>query len=268
MSSLFGKIARKTGLYGAIRYTWLYEVIQRVRNPAYFKMLNDEEAFYRKLVAGFDVDLIFDVGANEGSKAEVFSRIARRVVCFEPDPRLAEHLRRRFKGRPNVTVEQCGISNREGKAELHAYDGGSAYNTFNQRQHELVVGRHSLHQIIQVPVVTLDKMIERYGRPDYLKIDVEGHELEVLEGLSEPVSLLSYEANLPEFCAETCDVARRLSQVGGEGVRFAVWGSGYDATGEYPYSFEGLCKMIMGPESPSYLEVFVRSPAGELVDGL
>jgi hypothetical protein len=104
MISFIGKIARLSGLYGALRYTWVYEVVQRLRDPAHARKLNEEEHFYRELLAGLKVDLIFDVGANVGDKAEVFSRIAGRVVCFEPDPRLAEHLRRRFRNRPQVVV--------------------------------------------------------------------------------------------------------------------------------------------------------------------
>jgi FkbM family methyltransferase len=262
MSSLFGKVARKTGLYSALRYSWIYTVIQRFRNPEHLRKLNEEEVFYRTLLAGRNVELIFDVGANVGDKAEVFSRIARRVICFEPDPRLAEHLRRRFRGCSRLVVEQCGVSDREGIAELHAYDGGSAYNTFNQRQHELVTGEHLQHELIQVPLVTLDGMISRYGRPDFIKIDVEGHEREVLAGLSKAVPLLSYEANLPAFSEETCDVARRVVEIMGPGVAFAVVGSGYQMTGEYPHGVDSLCALIMKPDAPSYLEVFARLTNG------
>jgi FkbM family methyltransferase len=259
MNSFIGKFARKTGLYGALRYSWIYAVIQRFRNPEHLRKLNEEEAFYRMLV-GRNAELIFDVGANVGDKAEVFSRIARRVICFEPDPRLAEHLRCRFRGCSRVVVEQCGVSDRDGSAELHAYDGGSAYNTFNKRQHELVAGDHHQHELFQVPLVTLDEMISRYGRPDFIKIDVEGHEREVLAGLSKTVPLLSYEANLPSFSEETCEVARRVVEIMGEEVAFAVGGSGYQMTGEYPLGIDSLCALIMKPDAPSYLEVFARRP--------
>ena len=46
---------------------------------------------------------------------------------------------------------------------------------------------------VTVPVTTLDDLIESYGRPDFLKIDVEGFELDVLKGLSSSVRLLSLE---------------------------------------------------------------------------
>ena len=44
-------------------------------------------------------------------------------------------------------------------------------------------------------VVTLDFLIDEFGVPDYVKIDVEGFDLEVLRGLSRPIALLSFEFN-------------------------------------------------------------------------
>lgn len=43
----------------------------------------------------------------------------------------------------------------------------------------------------------LDALIEQWGRPDYIKVDVEGAELSVLQGLQPPVRFLSFEALLP-----------------------------------------------------------------------
>src|SRR5262249_60695009 len=48
---------------------------------------------------------------------------------------------------------------------------------------------------IEVNVVTLDSLIDEFGVPDYIKIDVEGFDLEVLRGLSQPIALLSVEFN-------------------------------------------------------------------------
>ena len=64
-----------------------------------------------------------------------------------------------------------------------------------------------------VRVVTLDGLIRDYGIPSYIKIDVEGFELEVLSGLSQPVPMLSVEY-LPGFIHLTHKVLDRLDQLG------------------------------------------------------
>jgi hypothetical protein len=48
-------------------------------------------------------------------------------------------------------------------------------------------------QKIDIQIITLDLLIKKYGFPRYLKIDVEGHELEVLRGLSHKVGIISIE---------------------------------------------------------------------------
>jgi FkbM family methyltransferase len=49
-----------------------------------------------------------------------------------------------------------------------------------------------------VPILPLDAAVQCFGTPDYCKIDVEGWEYEVLEGLSSPVRLISFEFHLSE----------------------------------------------------------------------
>jgi hypothetical protein len=56
-------------------------------------------------------------------------------------------------------------------------------------------------QQLVVPIITLDSLIARFGEPAYVKIDVEGYEMDVLRGLSSQPRLLSFEFHNAELDA-------------------------------------------------------------------
>ena len=62
-------------------------------------------------------------------------------------------------------------------------------------------------------MTTLDKLIEKYGEPVFIKIDVEGFELEVLKGLTRPVKLLSYEYTVPEQIDRVIECMEQIQKV-------------------------------------------------------
>jgi hypothetical protein len=88
---------------------------------------------------------------------------------------------------------------------------------------------------VEVEVLPLDDLIGKFGTPDFVKIDVEGMESEVLAGLSDPVPALSFEF-LPAAIESALDAIRRTEELGSyeynysmvETMRFALssWVSG------------------------------------------
>lgn len=182
-----------------------------------------EVAFYRQLLRdlGGSARLIFDVGANNGEKTEVYLALGAAVVAVEPTPELAAYLRERFGTNPKVTVLGCAASNAAGTAQLWRVNNSAAMNTISQKNAEILASgvnartpdhsKPELGERVDVETRTLDSLIDQFGPPDYIKIDVEGHEREVIAGLSRPVPLLSFEANLPEFLPETLEIIERLA---------------------------------------------------------
>ena len=65
---------------------------------------------------------------------------------------------------------------------------------------------------IKVTTKTLDDLINTFGVPAFMKIDVEGYELKVLQGLSVPVPLISFEHS-PEMIDEARNCAQRLQEI-------------------------------------------------------
>jgi hypothetical protein len=68
-----------------------------------------------------------------------------------------------------------------------------------------------------VQTITLEDMMRDYGRPFYIKIDVEGYEAAVLRGLRSPVPYISFEVNLPEFKPEALECIELLENVAAQG---------------------------------------------------
>lgn len=116
--------------------------------------------------------LVCDIGAFKGSYLFWLSRWAGRVVAFEPQPDLADNLKR--LAAPNVTIETKGVSSTSGKLGFHVPDGAPAGGSLRP-----VEGNH---RQFAIDVVALDDYFPPGERLAFIKIDVEGAELEVFRG--------------------------------------------------------------------------------------
>ena len=158
-------------------------------------------------------DLVFDIGGNIGAKTAEFVASGARVVCFEPQPDCVRKLRQRFANNPNVVIESAGLATQSGVMELSICSAANTISTFSPEWKKGRFANYQWDRKILVPVTTLDAAIARHGQPDYVKIDVEGFELEVLRGLNSRVSLLSFEFTT-EFLDNNRDCARHLESIG------------------------------------------------------
>lgn len=170
--------------------------------------------------------LVFDVGAHQGKKAAAFLSLGARVVCFEPQTHLQHILKNQFAGCPAVTVEPVAVGEREGALPFYQCSTDTL-STFSRewiehsRFSDGSCGSFTWDNVITVPLVTLDAMIQKYGTPAFCKIDVENFEYEVLKGLSCPIALISF-----EYACETEHNSRkcldRLSELGYSKFNFVI----------------------------------------------
>ena len=207
-------LLKRLGLYQRLKSSAAYDLYWRYADPGLIAARDEEVDFFRVTLSGLEAnDLIFDIGANRGHKTEMFLRLGARVIAVDPDESNNEVLRQNFlsyrvKKMP-VTLVKKAVSSQSGVETMWIDEPGSAKNTLNSKWVEtLRSDSHRFGQVlefrdkIEVETTTLDDLIRLYGRPFYVKIDVEGHEPGVLRGLTGVVPFISFEVNLPEFLPE------------------------------------------------------------------
>ena len=149
-------------------------------------------------------ELVFDVGANMGNRSKVFRKLGARVVAFEPQDYCADFLEAAFAGDRNFNLARLALSESAGEMILHTGEAHTLSSLDNEWIERMKDGgrfaHHHWDKGKKVPVITLDQAIKRFGLPTFIKIDVEGHELSVIRGLSQPVQVLSL-----EFASEYLD---------------------------------------------------------------
>ena len=218
------------GLYERLKASRIYDFYWSFAGPQWIIDRAKEVEFYRKTLAGLEKgDLIFDIGANEGWVTDVFLRLGARIVAVEPDETNADlvkgkFLRNRIFPKP-VKVENKAVSDKTGEMTMWIESANSALNTLNAKWADTL--RHNTGRFGQpmsfaiqksVKTTTLEDLISEHGSPFFIKIDVEGHEMNVLRGLRRPVPYLSFEVNLPEFEAEGVECINMLEGLKTDGL--------------------------------------------------
>jgi FkbM family methyltransferase len=138
--------------------------------------------------------LCVDVGANIGYFTLLFARRCRRVLAFEPIPDYQAALKRVIEanGLSQVVLFDCGLSNTAGRRQVAVGQCSATLHWVADERPRRVEDAifHRLDDLVREPV-------------DLLKIDVDGHELRVLEGavnvLHTHRPIVVFEVSLPHY---------------------------------------------------------------------
>jgi FkbM family methyltransferase len=232
LSMILKRMIQQTGLYEYLKYSLIFRLYERVFKPRVAAAHKKEVLLYRKIVG--KADLIFDIGAYDGHKTAAFLEIGHKVVACEPDPYNFRLLGVRFRRRKRrVVLCQKAVADRVGIAALLIHHPGSAFNTLNVKWKAMLEADGAMRwkeeirfvegEVEQVATVTLDELIRLHGMPDFIKIDVEGYEKQVFDGLGQKVRCVSFECQLPEFRDDLLAILQKLMDLGPETVFNVVY---------------------------------------------
>lgn len=142
--------------------------------------LEECQIVYHLLKARSQTGVMVDVGAHSGGSLEPFARAGWKIWAFEPDPENRRQLTCNTKNYPNVHISSDAVSHECAQnIPFYASDVSTGISTLSPF--------HSSHkQRTTVNVTTLDTLIkdQKIESIDFLKIDTEGFELDVLNGLN------------------------------------------------------------------------------------
>lgn len=160
--------------------------------------------FYRQFVK--PGDLCFDIGANVGQTIEALVDCGARVIAVEPNPICMPALRWQFGRNRQVTLVPKAIGAKSGSIVLN-YSGTASTASV------LPDWPFGNDRSVMVELTTLDNLIAEFGCPRVCKVDVEGFEVDVFRGLSQPIPLIDFEIH-PSALHWAHAVLTRLSTIG------------------------------------------------------
>jgi FkbM family methyltransferase len=151
-----------------------------------------ERFFIEQILAPTDPQLCLDIGANVGNYTRcLLDKTQTDVIAFEPLSQAFNQLEAGTAAYGSrATPERLGIGARNGILPLRYNPDASEHASFAEEVKAVSYLRNDHTE--SVPVVTLDHYIESRGidRVDFIKIDVEGYEADVLEGAAATIARL------------------------------------------------------------------------------
>ena len=155
-----------------------------VRIIRQFPFGNEKHIDLRERMPGISVRTILDVGANVGQSAEeLLSHYPDAGIhsCEPVASTFAKLNEKRFKGK--VTCHHLALGSEEGTVEMTVAEGAehSVTNSIGG-VHPSVAGLATRKEVVQLTMLDTFCLQQAINQVDYLKIDTEGHDLEVLKG--------------------------------------------------------------------------------------
>jgi FkbM family methyltransferase len=174
----------------------------------------------------FDGKTVYDIGGFQGIMTLFFAKTAAQVITFEANPANAARINEnaQLNGFANVRVLNLAVGDREGLLSLCVDPSMTGTATGDPEIFEQI--RHTVKgaQEFTVALTSIDSAIRRFElrEPDFVKIDIEGMELDALQGM---VSLIA--SRKPQLYLELHGTTEEDKRANAAGVIDFVRTQGY-----------------------------------------
>ena len=141
--------------------------------------------------------IIYDIGANDGADTGFYLAKGFKVIAVEADPALCDKIGKQYQRNLNdgrLKVVNIGVSDKHDTLTFFQNE----FSEWSSFQVKSKATTQLSHNQIAVPTAPLREIIENFGTPYYVKIDIEGFELKAISSLSDKSPLpvyLSFEVN-------------------------------------------------------------------------
>ena len=206
-----------------------------------------------------------DVGANVGVYTHALSKLAARVYAIEANPAMAAQLRRAYGGR--ATIVNAAASAEDGAATLRIPDVGDRGTGLATIAAGNALGGERFTSVT-VDARRLSELVPAHEDVGFVKIDVEGHELAVLEGArpllarSRPNILLeAEERHRPGAVASVADMLAALNYTGfmlADGILAPL--AAFDVSRHQTVSLQQSAALDRGVRPAGYVNNFIFVP--------
>jgi FkbM family methyltransferase len=172
-------------------------------------------------------DIVIDCGANVGDVTAKFFRAGATVYAFEPNPKCFRVLRRRFLGFDSVKCRNQGVMDRATTLRLETPEPHKQFDALDTTVAATFVpgiNTSADYQVsaVDVECIDLSRFVQSIGRVRFIKVDIEGSEIPVINSLLDTgaianvdiVAVETHERFSPELAAGTEALRARIMREG------------------------------------------------------
>jgi FkbM family methyltransferase len=149
---------------------------------------------------------MIDVGSYKGLYTDLILQNynIKKAILFEPQVQIFKYIKKKYKKKKNITTYKHGVSNRNSFQilKLNYHDLTSSLSDLNQNSLYLTIKArlfgvnisNMIYRKLKIKTVKLSDVLakNKFRKVDLLKIDTEGHELQVLQGLEKKINKVNH----------------------------------------------------------------------------